>query len=273
MHKRKTVMLLGLLVIAMSAFSLAYAEEGDEERRPYDRWKIRGGAFFVLDAESEVRLDQRNGILGTSIDFDRDLAMDTSNTVPRIDGYYRFNKHHRINLGWYDFDRRGTKVIDREIRFGDASFPINAPIDSFFDIQSFQVSYQYSFYNVDKVELGVSLGVHFTDVDIGLSTEVGNTEESADTLAPLAMLGAHLRYSITPRFDVLGQWKFFALDIGDYKGYWTDNSLLLEHRTFKHVGFGGGVNAFNFDLEAKDDKFLGSFDLRMLGIFLYLKVY
>ncbi len=256
----------------MSAFSLALAE-GGEGSRPFDRWKVRAGAFFVLDAESEVRLDQKNGILGTSIDFDRDLDMDTSDTVPRVEGYYRFNKNHRINLGWYQFNRSGTKVIDTEIKFGDATFPINANINSFFDLQSIQLSYQYSFYNVDKVELGVSLGAHLTDLDIGLHTAEADIEESADALAPLPMVGAHLRYSITPKFDVLGRWQVFALDIGDYKGFWTDTSLLLEHRTFKHVGFGGGLNAFNFDFEAEDDDFLGSFDLRFTGIFLYLKVY
>ncbi|MEN8167063.1 MAG: hypothetical protein ABFR65_06240 [Pseudomonadota bacterium] len=260
----------GLLALIMNITVPAYAAQGQGLA---DRWVVRGGAFFVLDAQSQVRLDQKNGFLGTSIDFDSDLEMDTSDTVARVDGHYRFNENHRINLGWYEFNRSGSKRIQKEIKFGNATFPIDVQVDSFFDMKSFQTSYQWSFYNVEKVELGVSIGAHFTDVNLGLHTPDRAIEESADAFAPLPMVGAHLRYSITPNLEVLGKWQVFALDIGDYEGIWTDSSLLLEHRTFKHVGFGAGLNAFTFDLEATDDDFVGSFDLRMSGIFVYMKIF
>jgi hypothetical protein len=265
--------LAGLLTFVTCISVPALAEEGSEGQGLSDRWAIRAGGFFVTDAQSEVRLDRRTGILGTTIDFDETLNMETSGTVARIDGYYRFNENHQISLGWYEFNREGSKRIDREINFGDATFPVDVQVDSIFDLRSFQTYYQWSFYNVQKVELGVSGGLHFTDLDVGLRTPDRSIDESEGALAPLPMVGAHLRYAITPKLNVLGRWQVFGLEVGDYKGLWTDSSLLLEHRTFKHVGFGAGLNVFNFNIEANDDEFIGAFDTRFVGVLAYLKVY
>ena len=58
---------------------------------------------------------------------------------------------------------------------------------------------------------------------------------------------------------------FFALKFGDYRGRLTDIELSIENRTFKHFGWGFGVELFDFDLDATDDKLKGTFQTSLIG--------
>ena len=66
----------------------AFAAEPAED----DRFNVSLGAYFVTRTDGTIRLDATAGVvtIGTSIDWERDLGGETSMTVPRIDGYYRF---------------------------------------------------------------------------------------------------------------------------------------------------------------------------------------
>ena len=64
-----------------------------------------------------------------------------------------------------------------------------------------------------------------------------------------------------------------GISVHDYEGSWTDMQFLLEHRTFEHVGFGGGLNVWNFDIDAEDDDLRGSFKSRWNGWLIYTMAY
>ena len=61
--------------------------------------------------------------------------------------------------------------------------------------------------------------------------------------------------------------------VGDYKGSQQDFQLLLEHSTFKYVGFGLGINTVDINIRAQDDELRGEFDSRILGLLGYIKFY
>jgi len=74
-----------------------------------DRWMIRLGAYVVDGADTQVSVNSDVG-LGTSIDYERDLGGDDSDTIPRIDAYYRFNARHRIDFTAFNVTRKGEKL-------------------------------------------------------------------------------------------------------------------------------------------------------------------
>lgn len=65
----------------------------------------------------------------------------------------------------------------------------------------------------------------------------------------------------------------FLLEVGDFKGSQQDFQLLFEYSTFKHVGFGLGINTIDANIRARDDKIRGEFDSRILGLLGYIKFY
>jgi hypothetical protein len=239
-----------------------------------DRWGVAGGAFFIQNAETVISLNALNGAIGTTIDLNKNLGMDDEYDTVKLEGYYRFNNHHAIVVDWYDIERAGQRTIDIDIEFGDFMFMANADITSQFDTQIFDVIYRYSFYNTEKVELAVLGGLHITSIDVSLQ-EVGGPGlfESASATAPLPVLGFHMRYNFLPKLSVTFDWKTLELEIGDFGGNFRDTSLVVEHRTFKNLGFGFGLQRFNVNLDAEDGQFSGSFENQWDGIFLYLMGY
>ena len=260
------------MISAMLSFPVLAAQEEGAKR---DRFKVKLGGFFVQSTDTTIRLDQTNGILGTTLDFESDLNVDDSDDVPRIAGYWRFKPRHRLTFDFYDVERDGTTITTRDIDFGDVNFPPGSAVNSFFDQETIKLSYVYSFFQDERMELGVGGGLHVTKLDTGIRTANGAIQEQADGTAPLPVLTARLDFGLTPKLGLLINWDFFFVEDadGDYEGSWTDMQFLLEHRTFEHVGFGGGLNVWNFDIDAEDDDLRGSFKSRWNGWLIYTMAY
>jgi len=95
-------------IILMAPYSPAKAETEDEEK-----FSISVG-LFVTSRDSKTRLDaQGNSMDGTTVDVEGELGLDTSDSVFRVDGYYKFNEKHRINFSWFDLSRTGSKQTQR----------------------------------------------------------------------------------------------------------------------------------------------------------------
>lgn len=65
----------------------------------------------------------------------------------------------------------------------------------------------------------------------------------------------------------------FFLNYDDFNGSFVDAHVLFEHRTFKRVGFGDGLNHLNFNIDFKDDEQRWSVDSTFTGLWLYTTVY
>lgn len=86
------------------------------------------------------------------------------------------------------------------------------------------------------------------------------------------MLGFYLRYNISRRWRFNANSQFFFLRYEDFEGSLTDVRLNVEHQTFRHVGFGLGLNRIDFDIEAdsSDDDFRGTFENVNEGLQAYI---
>jgi len=247
--------LVGLLT-ALSFPTATWAQ--DKEPIP-DRFQIDFGGFFVTRADTTLSLNAKSGPIsvGTQIDFHQDLGLPDSDTVPRIDGYYRWGKRSRVDFSYFKIDRSGTATTQNQIEWGDITIPAGTPlVSSFLDEEVFKVTYGFSFFNSPKAELGVDGGLFIADISVGISCPGGGLgdcatpqRETADVTAPLPVIGAYFRYNISHRWRFVGKADFFFLEFGDYKGSLTDLRLNLEHHTWKHAGFGFGFNGIQTTLD------------------------
>jgi hypothetical protein len=75
-----------------------------------------------------------------------------------------------------------------------------------------------------------------------------------------------LTYRLSPKWGVFASTDWFMLNYNDrYKGILNDTQLYAAHRTFKHVGFAGGLNIQTFNVEFEDDDLLWQLDARLVG--------
>ena len=261
-----TVSVVGILAIRPS-------EAADEMLG--DRFNLSLGAFFVTRTNGRVQLDRTAGPVGITagIDWARDLDGETSMTVPRVDGFYRFAPKHRVDYSWFYIDRTGEVATQRDIDFGDTSFPAGTTIDSRLATSTTKVTYTYSFYRAPNIETSVSAGLHVTKIKTKLQSDTLGIRQSESRTAPLPVIGFRLDYSFASKWWVRGKSELFFLNsIDKYQGTYSDFTLTVEHKTFRHVGFGGGLEFSSFDLDVTGDQERGSLSSALSGLMLYVVV-
>jgi hypothetical protein len=217
-----------------------------------DKLVFRVGGFAVNKYETTIRLDAKGAPVGTSIDFGDTLGGDSSANVARVDGYYRFNPRHRIDLSYYRIRREGSRNVDLTIQWGDEVFAVNDLIKSEIDTGVLKLGYTYSFYHNDDVELGVSAGLHTSIMRASLSDSTGESQAESIT-APLPVFGFLMDYHITPRWTAKLSTQYFAVDVWKVRGLLADTLIATEYRITRNLGAGLGFNHYGTGLELEGD--------------------
>ena len=118
------------LTLSAAILSLPVLAQAAHEQLPH-RFVARVGVYNVRDADTTYRIDEREGLEGTTLNFKRDLGVSESDDAPRVDGYYRFKPRHRIDFAWFEVEREGTRTINIDIEFEDEIFTVGTRVDSF----------------------------------------------------------------------------------------------------------------------------------------------
>ena len=264
----------------------AAADERYDKHPPPERFKLRIGSFLIDRFDTTARFDSTQYPIGTLIDLEEDFNVDASESVLRIDGFYRFNKRHRIDWTWYRSRRSGTNVATKEYIIGDPDdpeggfiIPQGSRITTQWNFDLLKVGYAWSFLHKRRYEMFIGTGLNIRKLDISirfqadLATYDLSDSYDGDGLIPLptAVIGG--RWNLTDKWQSIFRYEMFLLEVGDFKGSQQDFQLLFEHSTFKHVGFGLGINTIDANIRARDDKIRGEFDSRILGLLGYIKFY
>ena len=246
----------------------ANAQEAKSVAFP-DKFMIRLGAYYVDRANTGFTVLSSTTVAGVGISFGKDLGGDTTDSVARIDGYYRFNDRHRLEFGSFTVDRDGEKVniliIGDEMLMGTITSNIKYTIT--------KVGYAYSFYHSPQVELSLAAGLNITDYDISYSDSFGSGDAHGVTV-PLPLFGLHMTYAISPKWSVRYLSEAFFIDIEDtLKGTLLNSELSIEYKAFKNFAIGAGTTRVSTDFEIDDDDWQGSFNDSHRGYLVYGALY
>lgn len=253
---------------------------------PRHKFKIRFGYFLAENHDTTARFDSRRFLLGTLIDLEENLNLDSNQSIWRIDGFYRFNERHRLTFNTYSSRRDGKAITGREFVIGDPdrllggiAIPVGAEVKTKLNFDLLKIGYGYSFVNRRKFEAAIGAGVNFRllDFEIAYQANVANRIRgdyiSATEWVPLPAIGISGRWNFTEKLGANIRLEAFYLEFDNYEGYFQEGLLNLEHATFKHVGFGLGINYGNLNLRGREDDIRGEIVSRVLGMVGYIKAY
>lgn len=259
-----------LVLLAYATVLPAAAQRYDDSDT--DRFSLRIGSYNVRDSSTRVRVDSSGGVVGTVLDFEDTLDVDSTADVTRLDGYYRFNPRHRLEFSYFKVDRDGTATLLEDVEFGDEVFATGARVETNIENEVFKLSYSYSFIHQSQYEFGIGAGLHVASKELGMELSSSAQEERVDGTAPLPVFGFRGRYDLTPKLSVQGKYDIFIVDTDNYDGTFSDFMLSLEHQTTRNVGLGVGFNRVNFDFEADDGEFRGEIESSNNGWLVFVMV-
>lgn len=286
----KSIYFITALALILASCSYAVADDDFDDRyddKPVaERFKIRIGGFLIDSFDTTVRLDSTQYPVGTLIDLEEDFDVDPSETVLRIDGFYRFTKKHRIDWTYYRSRREGSAIASREFIIGDPNdpdggfiIPQDSLVQTVWNFDLLKIGYAWSFLNKRRYEMfiGTGLNIRTLKIEIDYQAAINTFSQvdrfDTDSTIPLPTFAIGGRWNLTEKWQSIFRYELFLLEFGDFKGSQQDFQLLFEHSTFKHIGFGLGINTVDINVRAKSDTLRGEFDSRILGILGYTKFY
>jgi len=259
---------LALLSIFVATVLAPYAVSA--ESVDGDRFSISLGVFLT-DRDTEGRLDADPANTGTDIDFEKDLGLESSDAVFRVDGYYRFNERHRADFSVFDLSRDNTRTIQRELQWGDDVFAIDTVVNADFDLTIYKAAYTYSFLRRDSGYLGVTLGLYVADVKASLAEQNLGQSEVGDITAPLPVIGLRGEYQLSGKWKFRASGEFFAIEFEDVDGSLIDLYAGIDYQLLENMSLGFGLNSVQIDVDASKSSFNGTLDWQYDGGLVFFK--
>ena len=243
-----------------------------------DKFYISAGAYSVLRYESAVSLTETNLGAGISISPRDTLGLDGEQTVFRLDGLYRFNANHAMTFSWFRINSDASKALADDIEWVDENgdtviIPTGTSVNSSLGYDIYKLGYLWSFYRSDKVELAAGAGLHMAEVRFGLNVDsaiIGSELRTAKSNLPMPVLSFMLDYNVTPRFDWFLKTQLFALDLGEWRGVYSDIELGVKYQLFEHIGIGAGIGSNGLDVVREYDNSRFEFENRVAGLHFFV---
>ncbi len=234
-----------------------------------DRFSLSLGVF-ITDRDTDARFDSSLGD-GTDIDLETDFGLDSSDSVFRVDGYFRFNDRHRADFSVFDLSRKNSRQIEREIQWGDTLYTIDTVLKTDNELAIYKAAYTYSFLRRDTGYLGATIGVYVADWKTSLQEENTGSAGVGDLTAPLPVIGLRGEYALSDRWSFRASGEFFFVEYDNVDGSLVDIYAGFDYSLLNNISIGIGFNSVTLDVDAIKSGFGGALDWRYSGALVFLK--
>jgi outer membrane protein len=231
--------------------------------------ELRIGAFNST-VDSNVQRFGDDGRPGDAVDIESVLGVPDGDTTLQADVIMRFAFYHRFEASYFEFLRRSTTVLDRDLVIGDETFLAGTEVDSSQDSQTLQFMYGYSLWRDAQKELGISAGLHYTRSDLIMFAEETSQEVRVETEVPLPTIGAFASVMLANRWSVHGEARAFALEFDRYEGNMGFFAVRLERDFGEHIAAGIGFNYYSTRLESQEPSLRGIYKATRYGPLFYI---
>ncbi|MET0946065.1 MAG: hypothetical protein ABWY22_11690 [Flavobacterium sp.] len=239
-------------------------QDYDPEDLPWHarRFKFNAGVFFPTN-NTQVEVGSNNGEFGDMIDFEKDLGFNKNSTLFAGSFEWRISRRSRLGTEFFYLKRTSTKTLQREIEFGDHTYPVNARVSAFMDNQIARIYYGYAFISKPKYEIGALIGAHVLFGDVGLRLE-GQTQaieikDNFNFTAPLPDLGLWAEVVLAKKWGLYVNTNYFAIKINDVDGRILSYNLSVLYNVYKNFSLTAGYTGLNIRVDVEKEKLIGVF--------------
>ncbi|WP_183576902.1 hypothetical protein HDF18_12315 [Mucilaginibacter sp. X5P1] len=225
-----------------------------------EKFKVSAGFFLAL-ANTDVKVSNKDGSIGTDINFQNDLGFNKSTGSFLGDFQWRSSSRSRFDLSYYVVDQSASYTLQKTINFGNNTYDVNSTVSSFFNTDIYRFSYGYAIISQPNYEAGLLVGAHIIrfNVGLGLTGEHISAAVSNDFgfTAPLPDFGIWGGYAFGQQWAVNGEFDYLALTIDNISGRILGYNVSATYRAIKNLSFSLGYTGFNFKIDATRKNLVG----------------
>jgi hypothetical protein len=264
--------------LSMGALSLAFIATSAHADGAYisptnDRVRVSLGAMDVISSTT-FRVDSSTGTPGTYVDAENQLGLDKSDIEPKFQFMVRAGERNRLRFDYFTLDRTGDATLSAPIVFRDSVLQIGDPVQTTLNLRVLGITYGYSFWHSEKLEIAATLGVDSVDISARarVTTATRHVDQREDQAGPYPTPGIDATWVVSKRFYFDGRIQYLDLHFNG-----TDGSLgFLEfdalYRFRPNVSFALGYNAVKAHLSSTQSSQSGFYDFKANGPEAFIRV-
>ena len=239
-----------------------------------DRLRLSLGAMHV-SSSTTLRADSSSQTQGTSIDGEDEFGLDKSDFEPKFQVKVRVATRHRFSFDYFTLDRSGNSTVTgAPIVFRDVTFVPGDPLQTHLNLTTFGITYEYSFWHSETLELAATLGAHATDISAmaKVQTATRHIIQTDDQAGPVPTIGFDAAWVLSKRFYVEGSAQYLKVHVNDLDGslgFYEFNGL---YRFRPNVSFALGYTDVRAHLASTRSSQAGLFDFDSKGPQAFVRV-
>jgi len=234
------------------------------------RFTITGG-YFAPANKTNIQVDGSNGAVGSKINFEHDLGLTKTTHAVFGDLQWRIARRSRLDLNGFLVNRSAVHTLQKDITFGDSTYPANTSVRAFFNAGTWRLSYGFALFAKRNYEIGLRIGAHVLVNDIGIKAQQGNASYSRghdfNFTKPLPDAGLWAGFALGQHFALNLEADYLDASAGsDLEGKILSYNAALTWRAFKPFQVAIGYKGFYFDINTQNrEQFNGHFQWNSHG--------
>ena len=259
---------------ALALLALRAHADGEYSSPTDDRIRVSLGAMYV-SAATDIRADSSTGVQGTPINGEDEFGLAKSNFEPKFQVVVRVAPRQHLSFDYFTLDRTGNAVVGTTpIAFRNVVFPPGSPLQTQLSLRTFGITYGYSFWHTEKLDIAATLGVHETDISslAKVQTQTLHIYQSEDQAGPVPTLGIDATWELSKRFYVDGRAQYLDVHVNNLDGslgFYEFNAL---YRFRPNVSFALGYMEVRAHLASTQASQAGLFDFNAKGPEMFVRV-
>jgi hypothetical protein len=232
-----------------------------------DHFSVRA-AFYSSKMNTDLRVDPTNapaGVTGTPVNAESDLGLPDRLHQGRIELMFRMRDRNKVRLDYFEADRSGTAVLNRDVVFGNETFLAGSETQSSLDWKQFDITYTYSFVRNERFELGTGIAVYFLQADAIGFVPATNQRQEVSAATPFPALPLDFVWVISSRWAVTARGAYLRAHLAGFDGWYADYQADAQYRWNKNFAVGAGWAAIRTSLERSSGVNPGTFKMSAIG--------
>jgi hypothetical protein len=261
------------LALALACFATHARADGDYISPTDDRVRITAG-FIRVSSATTLQVDSSAGVPGTVINGEDQFGLDKSDFLPKFQIAFRVNARNRIRFDYFTLDRDGNTLIQAPIAFRDSVLQIGDPTQTELNLRLLGLTYGYSFWHGEKLELAATLTVDSVTIaaQAKVQTESHHVYQTEDAAGPFPTPGLDATWVLSKRFYFDGRAQYLSVHVHNLDGSLSIFEFDGLYRFRPNVAFGLGYTQVKAHLASTESGSAGYFDLSTKGPELFVRV-
>jgi len=262
-----------MVALGLTLAAAVVRADGDYISPTDDRMRISLGAMR-LSSTTTLRVDSNAGVPGSVISGENEFGLDSSDYEPKFQVMVRAGERNRLRLDYFTLDRTGSTTVAEPIVFRDVVLQPGDPLQSELSLRLLGITYGYSFWHGEKLELAATLGVTAVQIQTQakISTEAVHVNQSEDIAGPFPTPGLDATWVLSRHFYLDGRVQYLDLHIKEFDGSLGMAELDAFYRLRPNVSFALGYTEVRARLASAKTDESGLFDFNTKGPELFVRV-